>query len=574
MTRTLVEALLAAPHDRPFVTMWHSPSRQESLTFGAFIAAAQAQAAGLRAQGIGPGDRVVLILPPGVPLLTLFVGALWVGAVPAILAYPNFKVEPAKYQAGLVGVTANLRARLVVVDADFPPALRASITLPVSAELVTLPAIPPAHSLFPPAPVSPDAVAFIQHSSGATGLQKGVALTHRAVLRQLDHLAEALAVTQADAVYSWLPLYHDMGLIACFLLPLVRHLRLVMQSPVSWVLQPATMLELISQARCTLVWLPNFAFQFLARQVRPAQRAGLDLSCLRVVTNCSEPVRYASMREFETALADCGLRPGVVQTSYALAENVFAVTHSLAAATPLTPLWVDAGAWRCGGRVVEAAPQTALPLLASGACLAGNAVRIVSADGSPAPPGHVGAILIHSDSLFEGYDNRPDLNAQVWQDGWYRTGDLGFCWQGQLYVTGRAADRIIVGGKNLYAQDIEAILCAHPAIHDGRALALGVYNPALGTEDILCVAEVEDPACLNEPLPLEQALRQRVLAELDVAVKRIYLKPRAWLVKSTAGKPARAATRAKLWRDHPELVSRYPESDDHVPDRAYSTQRA
>lgn len=574
MTHTLVEALLAAPRDRLFVTVWRGPAQQESLTFGAFIAATQAQAAALRTHGVGPGDRVVLILPHDLPLLTLFAGALWLGAVPSILAYPNFKVESAKYQAGLAGVTAHLGARLVVVDADFPPALRASIALPDSAELITLPPTSPSLPVFPPAPVASDAVAFIQHSSGTTGLQKGVALTHRAVLRQLEHLADALAITDADAVYSWLPLYHDMGLIACFLLPLVRHLRLVLQSPISWVLQPATMLELISRTRCTLAWLPNFAFQFLARQVRPAQRVGLDLGCLRVVTNCSEPVRYSSVREFEMAFADCGLPPGVVQTSYALAENVFAVTHSLAATAPFGPLWVEAAIWRQRGRVVEVQPDQGLPLLSSGACLAGNAVRIVSADNRPAPPGHVGEILIHSDSLFEGYDNRPDLNTQVWQDGWYRTGDLGFCWQGQLYVTGRAADRIIVGGKNLYAQDIETILCAHPAIHDGRALALGVYNPDLGTEDILCVVEVEDAACLTDPLPLEQTLRQRVLAELDVAVKRIYLKPRAWLVKSTAGKPARTATRAKLWREHPELAHRYLESNNHAPERAYSTQRA
>src|SRR5262249_43833586 len=130
-------------------------------------------------------------------------------------------------------------------------------------------------------PNSPDGLAFIQHSAGTTGLQKGVALTHRAVLTQLNHLAESIAVGPEDRIYSWLPLYHDMGLIACFMLPLVYHLPVIMQSPLEWVMRPGTMLELISTYRCTLAWVPNFALQFLARRVRPEDRSGYELSSLR-----------------------------------------------------------------------------------------------------------------------------------------------------------------------------------------------------------------------------------------------------------------------------------------------------
>src|SRR5439155_15030396 len=172
--------------------------------------------------------------------------------------------------------------------------------------------------------------------------QKGVALTHAAVLRQLGHLAPTLRLQAEDRIYSWLPLYHYMGLIACFMLPMVCHLSLVMQSPTDWVMQPVTMLELISEYRCSLAWLPNFTFQFLARRVPREDRSGFDLSCLRAVINCSEPVRCTSMDEFLSAFADCGLQPNVLQSSYAMAETVFAVTQSgTNGQTGPERIWVD-----------------------------------------------------------------------------------------------------------------------------------------------------------------------------------------------------------------------------------------
>lgn len=553
---SLLSHFLAAPADRPCVTMWHGVEATERLTFGELAERAAGVASWLATQGVTVGDRVALILPQGLPLLAAFLGAMWLGAIPAILAYPNFKTNPAKYSAGLAGVRRNLQARLAVVDAAFPHPLPDSARLPDLAAL----ALPSPSSAPPPHQAAPTDIAFIQHSSGATGLQKGVALTHQAVLTQLAHLAEALDIpitlhhsAPADRVYSWLPLYHDMGLIACFLGPLVYHLEVVMQSPTSWVMQPISMLQLITHHRCTLAWLPNFAFAFLAGRALRQRPAGLDLSSLRVLTNCSEPVQPAAMQAFYTTFAPYGLRRDALHTSYALAENVFAVTHSYPTHAPSSPLWVDGDQWRQAHIAVPVAadhPQ-ALALLDSGVCLTGNQVRIVDAAGQTLPPGHVGEILIHSDSLFTGYYNRPDLTQPVWDGVWYRTGDLGMCWEGRLVVTGRRHDLIIVAGKNIYPQDIEEIVGAHPAIHAGRAVALGFFNPDKGTEEIVVVAELEDGCQMSDALEIEMALRQAVLAELDVALKAVYLKPRHWLVKSTAGKPARADTRARLLQEMP-----------------------
>jgi fatty-acyl-CoA synthase len=554
---TLVEALLAAPPDRPFITMWCDEDESDTVTFGEFIRLAQAQAATLRDQGMRVGDAVVLVMPQGIPLMAAFAGALLAGGVPAILAYPNFKVDPGKYTSGLAGVSQNLKARLVLVDEGFPPEF--SVHLGMADDVVLLRAPKTSTSVAETrlrvhADPDPDAIALIQHSAGTTGLQKGVALSHGAVLAHLEHLATALRIEDRDRIYSWLPLYHDMGLIACFMLPLVYHLPIVMQAPMDWVFRPGTMLELISSHHCTLAWVPNFALQFMARRVRPEDRREYQLSSLRALINCSEPVRATSLDEFQDIYGAYGLHPAALQSSYAMAENVFAVTQSDIGEPPRR-LWVDARRFWSDHVAfpTDAGAEGGLCFVSSGRCLANNRFQIVAADGAPLPDGAVGEILIRSDSLFTGYYNRPDLTAQALRDGWYWSGDLGFAVDGELYVVGRKKDLIIVAGKNIQPQDIEEIVSSHPAIHDGRAVAFGLYNPDLGTEDIVVVAEAQHENELSNARAIEAALRNAIVAELDVAPRKIYVKPPRWIVKSTAGKPARSTTREKLIAEHPEL---------------------
>jgi acyl-CoA synthetase (AMP-forming)/AMP-acid ligase II len=265
------------------------------------------------------------------------------------------------------------------------------------------------------------------------------------------------------------------------------------------------------------------------------------------------------MDEFQAAFESCGLRPEALQSSYALAETVFAVTQS---GTPEEPLprrvWVDAEAFASKRLAVPVAPTAggAICFVSSGGCLPGSRVRIASPTGEELPEGGVGEILIQSDSLFDGYYNRPDLTAKALKDGWYWSGDLGFYLDEELYVIGRKKDLIIVAGKNIYPQDVEEIVYSHPSIYEGRAIAFGHFNSDLGTEDILIVAEVRNEQDLENPLPIERELRSRIVAELGVAARGIYLKPPRWIVKSTAGKPARSTTREKLFAEHPELRPR------------------
>ena len=552
--RNLIDALNAAPGDRRFVTTWVDEDEHSDVTFAEFRRQARMHARLLLDHGVGAGDRVVIIMPQSLAAMTTFVGSMMLGAVPAILAYPNFKVEPSKYSSGLAGVTANLAARIVVIDEEFPDELLAHVSLADSSQLLRAPAIPKNQAELPGAGILTNRLAFIQHSAGTTGLQKGVALTHRAVLAQIGHLAGALQIDgAADRIYSWLPLYHDMGLIAGFLLPMVCHVHVVMQSPLGWVMHPETMLQIISDYQCTLAWLPNFTFQFVPRRTPPARRAQYALSSLRALINCSEPVRATSMDEFHRAFAGTGLKLSALQSAYAMAENVFAVTQSRGDGPGR--IWVDGQRFRAEQVVVCVSEKTpgAMCFTSSGRLLPQHEVRIISHRGKVLPEGSVGEILIRSNCLFQGYYHRPDLTEQVLIDSWYHSGDLGFQLAGELYVVGRKKDLLIVGGENFYPQDIEEIVAAHPAIHDGRAVAMGLYNPQTGTEDIVVVGEVEREELLASAVVIEKEIRHRVVAGLGVAVRSIFLKPAKWIVKSTAGKPARSATREKLLREHPEL---------------------
>jgi fatty-acyl-CoA synthase len=557
--RTLLDALNSAPANREFVTTWIDEDDRETVTFGEFRQRARQQARILQDNRVASGDRVVIIMPQGIPAMTVFMGAMMLGAVPAFLAYPNFKVEASKYRFGLAGVTANLQARVVVIDEDFPNEMLAHVSLPEQAKLVRATDASDAGDdvELTAAKIDADSLAFLQHSAGTTGLQKGVALTHAAVMRQLQSLIQVLSIDGAtDRVYSWLPLYHDMGLIACFMLPLVCHMPVVMQSPLDWVMHPESMLQIIGEYRCTLAWLPNFTFQFVPRRTPQSRWSQHDLSSARALINCSEPVRAASMDEFYDAFASIGLRREALQSSYAMAENVFAVTQS-GIDGRLSParVWADGQRFRADHCIAHVSDGTsgAVSFVSSGQLLPGNEVRIVSDTGARLPDGHVGEILIRSNCLFEGYYNRPDLTAEAIVDGWYRSGDLGFYLDEELYVVGRKKDLLIIGGENLYPQDIEEIAGSHPAIHDGRAIAMGLYNPDLGTQDIVLIAEVEREELLRNATTIEQEIRAQVVSSMGVAVQTIFLKPPKWLVKSTAGKPARSATCEKLLREHPEL---------------------
>ncbi len=476
--------------------------------------------------------------------LYLFWGALLIGAIPSMFPPLTDKLDPAVYRRNMAALAQRSDAAAVFTTPDAAPPLREAFG--AICPVYTSADLPDAESspLYVPAP---DEIAFLQHSSGTTGLQKGVALSHRAVLTQLGHYSAAISLNDADSIVSWLPLYHDMGLIAAFILPLVRGLPLILMSPFAWAARPAMLLRAIDAYRPTFCWLPNFAYNHMAARVRPADSAGLDLSSIRAFINCSEPVRHDSHLAFLTRFSANGVRGDQLAVSYAMAENTFAVTQTPIGAPPVTRA-LDRAALQIHGRAIDAPPDLApdkmVTHVSCGKPIAGTRIKVVDAAGHDLPPDQVGEIYVQSDCMLTGYYRRPDLNPFD-QKGWYHTGDRGFLSaDGDLYVVGRSKDLIIHAGKNIFPQDIEAVVSSLDGVHPGRAVAFGVYDAAEGTELIAVIAEVEtdDPAVRQR---INRDIRRRVSAQTDVTVSYVELVERGWLVKTSSGKIARGENRAK-----------------------------
>lgn len=532
-------------------------SRQEdrTLTYTALVRGAGGVARALSAAGVRPGEVVILILQHGENLVYAFWGSILHGAVPSIMPFLTEKLSPEYYRAALGTLFEITAPAAVITYADFLPEVRAAIQ-PGSSVRVVLVAeeLQPVVGLENPwfmglRSQSSDTV-LLQHSSGTTGLQKGVALSHQAVFNQLESYAKAIHLQPKDVIVSWLPLYHDMGLIAGFILPVLCGVPLVLMSPFDWVRAPYRLMQAVSRFGGTLSWLPNFAYNFCAQKIRAQDLEGVDLSSWRAVINCSEPMYYTSHQLFLEKFLPYGLQPGALATCYAMAENVFAVTQGGIE----TPVIVDeisqpAFATEHIARLPQPG-EAALKLLSAGRVVEGVQVRVLDEFRQDVPPRQVGEIAIQSHCMLSGYYNRPDETAKAFHEGWFLTGDLGYQADGELYVTGRKKDLIIVGGKNVYPQDIEALVNEVPGIYPGRVSAFGILDEDAGTEEVVVIAEVERLG-EDERRQVSDRVRLAVNKGSDITVRIIELVERNWLIKTSSGKVSRSANRQKYleWRN-------------------------
>lgn len=550
--QTLAAILLSACRNDPQRPAIHLVSahggdlviRRSDLIRGAAGVAQQ-----LASVGIRPGDVVVLILYPDRTLIEWFFGTILHGAIPSILPFLTEKLQPGVYRRSLQALAAVTRPRAIACHPDFldevtgvipeqaaDPALILEVTGPASAcDPVIERTVPQRQA---------EDVVLLQHSSGTTGLQKGVALSHQAVLRQLENYTHVLGLRDEDVVVSWLPLYHDMGLIAGFILPVLCGVPLVMISPFDWVRAPHRLFQAVSKRGGTLTWLPNFAYNFCAQKIRPRELEGVDLSSLRAVINCSEPIHWRSHELFLNRFAPYGLAESSLASCYAMAENVFAVTQSALGSPPRLNR-IDRRAYQADLTIRPPSGDTdPLVHVSSGRPLANVEVRILDAGRQDLPDAHLGEIAIRSDCMLTEYYRRPDLTGQTFLEGWYLTGDLGYLDDGELFVTGRKKDLIIIGGKNIYPHDIEVLAGEVRGIHPGRIVAFGVFNEGSGTEDAVVVAE-SDTEEASARARLADEIRRTVTQGSDLALRYVEIVDRGWLIKTSSGKIARSANRAK-----------------------------
>jgi fatty-acyl-CoA synthase len=529
------------------VVHWVGGEEPVRWSWGALWERALRYAAALREAGVRPGQVCATVVRHHPEFYPLYVGVELAGAIPSVLAYPNARLHPQKFRDGLEGMSRQSGIDWLLTEGALGEVVRPL----VEKEGSTIRGL-----LFPfnwnlPAPdedfgalakSDPNAPCLLQHSSGTTGLQKGVALSHRAVREHVRRYGAAIGASDADRVVSWLPLYHDMGLIAAFHLPLALGIPVVQIDPFEWVIAPVLLVEAISREGGTLAWLPNFAYNLMADRIHDDELEGYRLDSVRLLVNCSEPVRAESHERFARRYAPYGLRPEALSACYAMAETTFAATQTPPGAP--APVLVAARQALADGRYVPAREgEAARACVSSGLPISGVEVRVLGGDGRDLGDGEVGELAIRSVSLFDGYRNNPAKTAEALRGGWYFSGDSGFRLDGHTYVIGRRKDLIIVAGKNLYPEDVEDAVGSVPGVLPGRVVAFGAEDAQAGTERVCVVAETA-----AEGEEARRALKLAVLEagmRIDVTITAVYLVEPRWLIKSSSGKPSRSANRER-----------------------------
>ncbi|GER81279.1 MAG: AMP-binding protein [Anaerolineales bacterium] len=541
--------------DRVSVTLQHPNQPDFHITYRELIERSNDYAAAYARAGVKPGDVVILILQHGKDLVYSFWGAVLLGAIPSMMPFLTEKLSPERYRADLAALFSHSHPKGVVTYPEFEADVKMLATESgySACEVFITDRIPQQEKLdlssLPGMNAAETDIVLLQHSSGSTGLQKGVALSHRAIFNHLDAYGESIRLTRDDVIVSWLPLYHDMGLIACFLLPILRGVHVVQMSPFDWVRAPWRLLRTISDYRGTLTWLPNFAYNFCAQKIRDRDLEGVDLSSWRASINTSEPVRFKSHEMFYERFKSYGLKFETLQTSYGMAENVFAATQNDLGKLPYVEE-IDRESF-IADKVARPAfdGRPAIQMMSCGQPIPNTAIRVVDSKGHDVPERHVGEIVLKSNCMLTGYYNRADITKKAFlPGGWYMSGDYGYMVNGEVFVAGRKKDMLIVGGKNVYPQDLEALACEVPGVHPGRTVAFGLFDESQGTEEVVIIAEVdsEDEA---EHERVADEIRKHVTKNSAIAARYVRVVGPKWVLKTSSGKVARSANKEKFIRE-------------------------
>jgi len=538
---------------REAIIHWKAEEKPIRWTYSSLINRANYFSTTLLKSGVKPGNVCAIIIRHNSELYPLYLGIVGIGALPAILAYPNPRLHPDKFRQGILGMSQRSGLDFILTE----KALEEIITPLVSSKESTI------KDLLFPLEFSGELIAednqnlneirnsfklsdpiLLQHSSGTTGLQKPVLLSNRAVLDHIKYYGESINLNENDKVVSWLPLYHDMGLIATFHLPLAFGIPSVQIDPFEWVLAPQLLLDAITAERGTITWLPNFAYNILADKLPDSWLEDINLNSLRQVINCSEPIRHYSHEKFRSKYSNFGLNPSALSTCYAMAETTFAVAQN-PPEEEIQELKVERDSLSKG--IIKLCGDNTVPhrvCVTSGKLIEGCKIKIVDENRKEMPEGLVGEIAISSVSMFDGYRNYPEKTSAVLEDGWFYSGDYGFCHDNRFYIIGRKKDIIIVAGKNIYPEDIEDMVSNVKGIIPGRVVAFGEDDEVSGTETISVVAETAfDKEESKKELILE--LKKTAMG-MDITITNVYLVPPKWLIKSSAGKPSRSANKERI----------------------------
>lgn len=492
-------------------------------------------AGGLRGLGVGRGDRVALVFPTAPELFDAFFGIVLAGAVPVPLYPPVRLGRLDEYHVRTAAMLAAVEARVVLADRRIRRILGETVRAARSARLcLTLNELPSQEPAI--ADVRPADLALIQFSSGTTRNPRPVGLSHRAVMTQAELLNAFWPDTEEvrHSGVSWLPLYHDMGLIGCVFAALERPGTLTLIPPEAFAVRPAVWLQTISKYRATLSPAPNFAYSLAVQRVRDEEMDGVDLSCWRVALCGAETVVPGVMRAFQQRFARWGFAPEALTPVYGLSEATLAVTFS-DPRCPFVSHRFDREALVAAGVAREV--NEGWEIVSAGRPLPGCEIRIAGDDGV-LPEGNAGRIECRSPSMMDGYIGQPEATARVLNAGWLDTGDVGFLWKGELFLTGRAKDMVLVRGRNYAPDEVERATDDAPGVRTGCVVAVSRLPERENAdgEVLLVLVEARRNVPQSDFDAVAQACARHIVAATGLVPERVVVLPPGTLPRTSSGK--------------------------------------
>jgi fatty-acyl-CoA synthase len=506
---------------------------------------AAARAGRLLALGLEPGDRVAVVVPDPQNFVSAFLATMWAGLIPVPLYPPLSLGKLDAYRDAMTTVMSQAGVRAILsaewLSAVYEPLLERVPTLEKVIDLETLPETEPVAAAEP----LPSDVAFLQYTSGSTALPKGVMVTNASLTANCRMFLCDCGGTDPtqDIGVSWLPMYHDMGLIAFVLAPLYIQTSVVFLSPLRFLKSPTTWIDALHDYRGTVTSAPNFAYGLVASRSTDEQLAAWDLSCVRAFGCGAEPIREATMTRFADRLAPAGLRTEAIIPCYGMAEATVGISFSRRDIPPVIDRIDPVAAQAADGAAVPSDAPDALAIYGCGRTGTRHRIRIVDASGTELPERGIGEIQFSGPSLANGYWNNPDATAAAFDnDGWLHTGDVGYLADGELFVIGRIKDLLIINGRNYDPSQVEWAAAELAGVRAGNVVAF--TRPGADTEELVVVLESRNP---GEDLAAE--VRKVVRRATQLTVADVVVLGPGQLPKTSSGKLQRSATRAHYLAD-------------------------
>ncbi len=549
---TLTEALAWHAHQHPdqlhvrfYADANESGGEGETLTYGELWTDAGRVAAGLIERNVAPGEAVVIMLPSGREYFASFFGVLRAGGVPVPVYPPGRPREIEDHVRRHAKIAANAQARVMITVQEavqFSRVLAAQVDNIAGIVTVAQLMEAPLPNVWPE-PRAHD-TAFIQYTSGSTGDPKGVVLSHANLLANINAMAGMLEIKPNDVFVSWLPLYHDMGLIGAWLGSLVHGIPLVLMSPLAFLARPQRWLAAITRYRGTISGAPNFAYEACVGRIAEEDRAGFDLASWRVAFNGAEPVSPATIAAFSEKFASVGFNPNAMMPVYGLAENSVGLAFPPIGRGPRID-WIDRDTFLKTGRAEPAQPNTpgAKAVPSCGMPIAGHEIRVLDDQGAELPDRREGIIQFKGPSATAGYLRNPEANASLLAGEWRNAGDLGYTVAGEIHVTGRRKDMIIRAGRNIFPAELETAVGALDGISAGAVAVFGSPDPDNGTERLVVMAESRRAGTDGET-KLARAITDLSIELIGMPPDVVRLVPPRTVPKTSSGKIRRQAARA------------------------------